>query len=136
MARKTLEDKVKDANTAFGNEYCLKVEEMGYYLMHGISKIGVRDSNAAKKEKDKPCLVAYVTKHEENQAIEPEILVDIARNIIPFNYKGFRVFLEYRQPFEAMEGPFGPVYGPISVADESPAPDYGVPVPPEKRKKK
>ncbi|MFH1065114.1 MAG: hypothetical protein V1734_01260 [Nanoarchaeota archaeon] len=117
MTRKTLEDKVKDANTAFGNEYCPKVEDLGYYLMHGISILGLRgDSTVPVREKKKWCLVAYITKHEENPKIEPEALVNIARNIIPFKYKGFKVFLEYRKPLKARN-------------ESRPVPAYGVPHP-------
>lgn len=116
MTKTTLEDKVKDANTAFGNEYCPKVEELGYYLMHGISKVGMRDSNAPKKDKNKPCLIAYLTSHESNPIVKPDVLVDIAWNIIPHEYKGFRVFLEYRKPLRVRNEP-------------RPVPAYGVPHP-------
>ncbi|MFA5887791.1 MAG: hypothetical protein WC852_03715 [Candidatus Nanoarchaeia archaeon] len=117
MTKKTLEDKVKDAHIAFGNEYSATIKMMGYNLSYGISTVGVRDSDAPKKDKSKPCLVAYITILEKN-AIEPETLVNIARNIIPNEYKGFRVFLEYREALK-----------PRDNVGSKPA--YGVPFPPD-----
>lgn len=130
MTKKTLEDKVKDANTAFGNEYSATIKMMGYNLSYGISTVGVRDSDAPKKDKSKPCLVAYITILEKN-VIEPETLVNIARNIIPNEYKEFRVFLEYRKPLKVRNGPRPvPAYGvPFQPGD--PVHPYGGSIPPD-----
>ena len=66
MTKKTLEDKVKDANTAFLNEYSVRIESMDYFLSYGISWIGVREPDAPEKDKNKPCLIAYLTHNEES----------------------------------------------------------------------
>lgn len=163
MTKKTLEDKVKDANTAFGNEFTPKIESLGYFLTYGISRMGLRYPEAPKKDKNKPCLVAYITSKQERklnsdgvdgpsgcyisytypaQRIEePDTLIKIAREIIPFKYKGFRVFLEYREALKPRDdiGP-KPAYGvplpPDDDKEEGPVPAYGVPLPPKKKKKK
>ncbi|MEK6864132.1 MAG: hypothetical protein AABX27_02485 [Nanoarchaeota archaeon] len=156
MTKKTLEDKVKDANTAFGNEYSARIESMDYFLSYGISWIGVREPDAPEKDKNKPCLIAYLTHNEEShRPIAPGTLVYIARDIIPREYKGFKVFLEYREalkprdenrggpatlygvpmpPEDETSGGMATLYGP-PVADEGPVPAYGVPMPPVDDKK-
>lgn len=143
MNKKTLEDKIQDAHEAFENEFSSKIKSLGYYLTSLVSKVGARDSKAPEANKNEPCLVGHIKPLDKRgplrggsvqagpghyvgyrykvQTIEYDTLLKIAREIIPNEYRGLRVFLEYceaRKPRDNV-GP-KPAYGVSFPPDDEP----------------
>lgn len=88
-------EQTKEIKRQFAKEYGPKVEELGYFLGHGISKVGLRDKNTPKSELEKTCIVAYLQPKENSPDPINEDLLERIRNTLPKEYKGIPIIVEY-----------------------------------------